>query len=335
MTPEELHQFIMELSLIDFTLGVATALGLISLSKLIFGAVRFVWSNSLRPPKDLAKTYGSWALITGGANGIGQALSFQLASKGLNLIILDRDQAQLETATKMLHEEFGTRVEVRGIAVDLNRLKKDDIIKAIREGIEGLDVGILINNAGVAYMYPTFLHEVTPDVVESLLNVNAGAATWATMAVLPSMMRRKRGAIVNIGSASAHVLDAYPLVSIYGATKAYVEHFSKSTSVEYKRYGIDVQCQAPIFVATKMTRRRKGSLLVPTPKTWSEASVRWIGYDEVCVPYWPHYVLSLMGKFLPSLILNWYFMRLNLHLRDLYSKKVNGASRAEDSKKNP
>ncbi|CAM8885945.1 unnamed protein product [Rhodiola kirilowii] len=204
----------------DLVLGVATALGLFSLSKLILGFLKFVWVNFLRPPKDLVKIYGSWALVTGGTNGIGQALAFQLASKGLNLIIVGRDSAQLETTTRMLQKEFKERVEVRCILMDLNELKKDEIVRRIREGIEGLDVGVLINNAGTAYTFPKFLHEVSPDVVECVMNVNAGAVTWVTMAVLPSMMRKKRGAIVNIGSSSAHVLDAFPLVSIYGATKA-------------------------------------------------------------------------------------------------------------------
>uniref|UniRef100_A0A7N0T9I7 NAD(P)-binding protein n=1 Tax=Kalanchoe fedtschenkoi TaxID=63787 RepID=A0A7N0T9I7_KALFE len=247
-----------------FAVGVATALGLFSLSKFILGAVKFGWVTFLRPPKDLVKTYGSWALVTGGANGIGRAFAFQLASKGLSLILLDRDQAQLEA---------------------------------------------------------------DPDATESVLNVNAGAPTWATMAVLPSMMKKKRGAIVNMGSASAHVLDAYPLVSIYGATKAYIEHFSKSISIEYGRYGIDVQCQAPSYIATKMTRRKQGSLLVPTAETWCQASVRWIGYDTVCSPYWPHYLMSLLYRMIPNFVLDWYFMRSNLQARDFYMKK--DADRAE------
>ncbi|CAM8885828.1 unnamed protein product [Rhodiola kirilowii] len=318
----------------DLVLRVATAIGLFSLSKLILGFLKFVWVNFLRPPKDLVKTYGSWALITGGANGIGQALAFQLASKGLNLIIVDCDKAQLETTTRLLHEEFRERVEVR---MDLNELKMDEIVRRIRECIEGLDVGVLINNAGTAYTYPKFLHEVTMDVVECIINVNAAAVTCVTTAVLPSMMRKKRGAIVNIGSCSAHVLDAYPLVSIYGATKAYVEHFSKSTSVEYKRFGIDVQCQAPLFISTKMTRRRKGSLIMPTPKAWSKASIRWIGYDDICVPYWPHYVMAILGKTMtPTSILNWYMMQFNMSMREYYSKK-DGVKIVDDfnGKKNP
>ncbi|CAM8885827.1 unnamed protein product [Rhodiola kirilowii] len=115
----------------DLVLGVATALGLFSLSKLILGFLKFVWVNFLRPPKDLVKIYGSWALVTGGTNGIGQALAFQLASKGLNLIIVGRDSAQLETTTRMLQKEFKERVEVRCILMDLNELKKDEIVRRI------------------------------------------------------------------------------------------------------------------------------------------------------------------------------------------------------------
>lgn len=166
----------------------------------------------------------------------GQALVFQLASKGLNLIILDRDETQLQNTAKTLRDKYGEKVVVKFILMDLNKLNKDEIVNEIRQQIEGLDVGVVINCAGTAYEYPRFLHEVNRDVVECIINVNASALTWVTMAVLPSMMRRKRGVIVNIGSCSAHMLDAYPLVSIYGATKALVHLLLALNFLSFVKY---------------------------------------------------------------------------------------------------
>lgn len=80
--------------------------------------------------------------------------------------------------------------------------------------------------------------------------------------------------------------------------------FSRSIYVEYKEKGIDVQCQIPLFVATKMSEMRS-SLFIPSPEEYSRASVRWIGYEHICQPYWAH---SLQGWFttaLPDWVSNW------------------------------
>ena len=76
--------------------------------------------------------------------------------------------------------------------------------------------------------------------------------------VLGGMRARRRGAVINIGSGSSSVIPTCPLLSVYAATKAYVDFFSQSLAEEYRRYGIVVQNQAPMFVATKMSKIRWG-----------------------------------------------------------------------------
>ncbi|CAM8885940.1 unnamed protein product [Rhodiola kirilowii] len=66
----------------DLMLGLATTLGLISISKLVLDLLNFVWVRFLRPPKDLVKTYGSWAVVTGATDGIGQAMAFSTGLQG-------------------------------------------------------------------------------------------------------------------------------------------------------------------------------------------------------------------------------------------------------------
>jgi short-subunit dehydrogenase len=73
--------------------------------------------------------------------------------------------------------------------------------------------------------------------------------------VLPGMKARRRGLIVNLGSGSGH-LPACPLLAVYAGSKAYVDQFSRSLDAEYRQYGIAVQCQAPFFVATKLSKIR-------------------------------------------------------------------------------
>ncbi|KAK1383901.1 hypothetical protein POM88_021636 [Heracleum sosnowskyi] len=82
-----------------------------------------------------------------------------------------------------------------------------------------------------------------------------------------------------------------------------VDQFSKSLYVEYKKSGIDVQCQVPCYIATKMASIRKSSFLVPSPDGYVRAALRWIGYEHQCTPYWPHSVLWALANFTPEFIL--------------------------------
>ncbi|CAL5421213.1 unnamed protein product [Camellia sinensis] len=113
---------------------------------------------------------------------------------------------------------------------------------SIGEEIEGLDVGVLINNTGLAYPFARFFHEVDLGLMKSVVGVNIVGATWVSDC--SCMLKKKKGAIVNIGSGSSGAaVSSYPLYTIYAATKAYIELFSRCISLEYKQHGIDVQCQ--------------------------------------------------------------------------------------------
>ncbi|KAM5568045.1 very-long-chain 3-oxoacyl-CoA reductase 1-like [Rosa sericea] len=267
----------------------ASCIGFISVCKAFINFVRWVWVMFLRPPKNL-KDYGSWAIVTGSAQGIGKVLALELASKGLNLVLIDKNHSALEATSNEIHGEFGGKVEIKNMVIDLAKLSGEEIAKAIEEGIKGLDVGVLINNAGIAYPYARFFHEVDLELMENIIKVNLGAATWVTRAVLPGMLKKKKGAIVNIGSSSAN-LPSFPLYTLYSTTKAYISMFSRCISLEYKQQGIDIQCQTPLFVATRLTKHVKGpSWLMASPEKFSKASVRWIGYEPLCNPYWWHSV---------------------------------------------
>ncbi|KAH7570407.1 hypothetical protein JRO89_XS05G0102400 [Xanthoceras sorbifolium] len=244
----------------------------------------------LRPPKNL-RDYGSWAVVTGSTDGIGKALAFELAEKGLNLVLVGRNPSKLEATSNEIHETMISderEVEIRTLVVDMEKSSGEEIARAVEEGIEGLDVGVLVNNAGVAYPYARFFHEVDVELMESVLKVNVDGPTWVTKAVIPVMLKKKKGAIVNIGSGSSVIVPSYPLYAIYAATKAYLAMFSRSIYMEYKEKGIDVQCQIPLFVATKMTKFKRSTFFIPSPKMYSKASIRWIGYEHLCLPYWTH-----------------------------------------------
>ncbi|KAK5838863.1 very-long-chain 3-oxoacyl-CoA reductase 1-like [Gossypium arboreum] len=301
----------------DFMLiFVISCLGFISLCKPILGFIKWVWVMFLRPPKNLKHHYGSWAIVTGCTDGIGKALAFQLASKGLNLVLVGRNPLKLVATTDAILENFGAQVGTRNVVIDLAKTSGEEISKTMEDAIEGLDIGVLVNNAGLAYEGARFLHEVDSEVAESIIKVNIVAATWITKAVVPIMAKKKKGAIVNVGSGSYGGFCSYPLYTIYAATKAYLTMFSRSINLEYKKIGIDIQCQVPLFVATKMTKFKTSSLFIPSAEMFSKASLRWVGHDEhLCVPYWPHSLQCFVLNALPDSLKDPYIFHYFLGMR--------------------
>ncbi|CAI0627198.1 unnamed protein product [Linum tenue] len=215
-------------------------LGSLTALKFSFALLQWVYVNFLRQGKNLKK-YGSWAVVTGATDGIGKGFAFQLARKGINLVIVGRNPDKLKEVSDSITAKYG-KVEVKTVVVDFSG-DIDSGVTRIKETIEGLDVGVLINNVGVSYPYARFFHEVDAELLRNLIKVNVEGTTKVTQAVLPVMLKRKKGAIVNIGSGAAIVIPSDPLYAVYAATKAYIDQFSRCLYVEYKKSGIDVQCQ--------------------------------------------------------------------------------------------
>lgn len=253
--------------------------------------LKWAWSVFLRAPKD-PRDYGSWAVITGCTDGIGRALAFQLASKGLNLVLVGRNLQKLEATSDEIRKSHGGQIGIRSVIIDLAKLSGREVETKMRQGIEGLDVGLLINNAGMANSYATYFHDQDVANVDDIIKVNMSGATWVARAVLPGMLSKRKGAIVNIGSGSSVVVPSFPLATVYAASKAYIAMLSRSMSLEYQHHGIDVQCQIPLVVATKMPGIAKPSLFIPSPEEYSKASIRWLGRDHLCSPYWAHAIQS-------------------------------------------
>lgn len=196
---------------------VLFAVGLFTFLRFALVFLTWVYVNFLRAPKNLKK-YGSWALVTGPTDGIGKSFAFELARKGLNLVLVGRSPEKLKDVSDSIRAKFG-KTEVRTVVVDFAG-DLDDGVKRIREAIEGIDVGVVVNNVGISYPYARFFHEVDEELLENLIKVNVVGTTKVTQAVLPGMLKRKKGAIVNIGSGAAIVIPSDPLYAVYAATKA-------------------------------------------------------------------------------------------------------------------
>nr|QEX51364.1 very-long-chain 3-oxoacyl-CoA reductase 1-like isoform X1 [Cymbidium ensifolium] len=288
------------------------ALGLLSILKASIAALWWLFVSFIRPGKNL-KRYGSWTIVTGATDGIGRTLAFQLAHRGLNLVLVGRNPDKLVGVSAAIRDKYPD-VRVETVLIDF----ASDLVEGVarlKKVIEGMDIGILVNNAGISYPYAKYLHEVDEDLIKDLIQVNVEGLTRVTHAVLPGMVERKRGAILNVGSGSSTVIPSEPLYAIYAASKAYVDQFSKCLYVEYKDKGIDVQCQVPLYVATKMASIRRSSFFVPSPDTFARAALRQIGYEPRCTPYWPHSLVWMLVSMFPVALFDRWRLGFCLRIR--------------------
>ncbi|XP_044957998.1 very-long-chain 3-oxoacyl-CoA reductase 1-like [Hordeum vulgare subsp. vulgare] len=290
----------------------------------------------LRRPKDLRRRYGAWAVVTGPTSGIGRSVALELASRGLNLVLVDLSAANLKEISHTVRSRHA--VQTKTVVFDLSLVSTaqgDEAMRRLREAVAGLDVGVLVNNAGVAKPGAVYLHEPDVEAWVRMVRVNLWAVTEVTAAVLPGMVERGRGAVINMGSASSEAIPSFPLYTIYGATKRYVAQFSRSLYVEYRSKGIDVQCQAPFYVATKMVSmlaktgwagRLSMFLIAPTPDAYARAAVRWIGHGPpLCTPNLGHQLMWCLAAILPDFVHDWLRMHEHLQHRALAQR---GYSRA-------
>lgn len=230
------------------------------------------------------------------------------------------------------------KVEVRTVAIDFSNF--DAKARAtVTDAINGLDVGVLINNVGISYPFTKYFHELNEENVEQLMTLNVNSTTWMTKIVIPGMVERKRGAIVNIGSGesfcssliscfpinftffSAAGVTVSPLLAQYGAAKSYIAMFSKALHAEYSKFNIHVQCQVPLFVTTKLAKIRNSSLFVPTPNGYARAAVRAIGYEPLTSPYWSHALQMWLMDRLPEDIVTRLTFNMHLDIRKKGLKK--------------
>lgn len=188
----------------------------------------------------------SLALVTGASSGIGEALAYLLANKGIDLILHGRNTESLERVKK----QIGGKVKVEWMTADLAH---SDERQKVAEVIRAKKPNLVINNAG----FGLFGSALESDVARQfeIAEVNAMAVLELTL-VAAQMMKgaELQGVILNVSS-SAGELPISPGFAVYSASKAFVNKFSQSLDFELKGSGIRVLASAPGFVNTNFSKR--------------------------------------------------------------------------------
>ena len=175
--------------------------------------------------------YGPWALITGASRGIGAEFARQLAGRGLNIILIATNADLLQAQADSIKNDCG--VEVKTIVLDLSR---EDILQEITPVTDSLEIGLLVNNAGLSKVAP-FLN-LTLDQLVKQLHVNVRAGLILAHHFGRRMVERRHGGIIFLSSGSAMSGTAY--CANYAGTKAYNLIIAESLWYELGRYGVDV-----------------------------------------------------------------------------------------------
>jgi len=265
------------------------------IAKVLYAVGNFVYVYFFRPTQNLKK-YGQWAVVTGSTDGIGKAIAEEFASLGLNLVLISRTQAKLDQDAKDFSAKY--KIQTKVVAVDFSSTDAK-LLDGVRDTLRGLDVGILVNNVGMSYDHAEFFHELDQKKIDDLIRINIDGTVNMTYLVLPGMLERKRGAIINLSSASSVVNE--PLYAIYSATKAFVNNFSYALHYEYKGKGVHVQSQIPAFVTTKLSKLRSTSFFICSPRAYAKAFVNKIGYEPLIFSYFSHalQIETLLGLPIP------------------------------------
>jgi len=248
---------------------------------------------------------GKNAVLTGGSQGIGPYIARALASEGVNLVLAARSADKLESVAKEL-TKLGTRV----IAIPTDITDEPQRVVLLKRAAAELgQIDILVNNAGVVY-YSRFSRQEKAEMVQDI-EINLMAPLFLTREVLPDMLERGTGHIVNIASLAGK--KGIPYEAVYSASKAGLIEWSNALRLELEGTGVDVSVVCPVYVS-KVGMFAVHGLPAPrlagssTPEGVANAVIKALkkNLQEVLVrpgPTRPLYALNALSPRLGNLIL--------------------------------
>lgn len=245
---------------------------------------------------------GNWALVTGASDGIGKEFALQLARAGFNLLLVSRTEAKLGA----LADEISSKnpaVQTKILAMDFAR-NNDEDYERLKTLVNELDIAVLVNNVGRSHSIPVPFVLTPEDELSDIVNINCLGTLRVTQLVAPGMAQRRRGLILTMGSFGG--LIPTPLLATYSGSKAFLQHWSTALGSELEPYGVQVELVQAHLITSAMSKIRKPTVTIPTPRAFVKSVLSKIGrhggspsYTFSSSPYWSH---GLMAWFLTCIM---------------------------------
>lgn len=239
--------------------------GLIRLAKWVYR-----WSTE----EDLTRyrSVAQWAVITGCTDGIGLEFARQLRRRGFNLILVSRSQDKLDNLKEELIS-YTAAVPTAGIVtlqMDFSQSYDEGRVKAV---IGRRCISILINNVGVGYEKNMPFSSLSASKLTQIVQVNITSTLLFTQSILP-LMSAGKGLVVNVSSGSS--LAPCPYMSVYAASKAFLNAWSNDMALEYEGR-IVFQLYTPYYITSKLSHFTKATMTIPSPAHWVATALTQMG----------------------------------------------------------
>jgi len=216
------------------------------------------------------ETYGEWAVVTGASSGVGKEMVYQIASKGINVVLVARRQELMDEIAKELEENH--QIETKVVVVDFS---KDDAIDKLIAQTQGLEVGILVNNVGYA-LTGEFSENSLEDEL-ALLNVNVKTPMVLAHHYSKQMKERQKGGIIFVSSIMAFGASAN--WASYNASKSHNLLLAEGMGEELRKYGVNVIALTPGSIKSGFGERSdtKAMLGALSPKRVAKCGLWMLG----------------------------------------------------------
>lgn len=242
----------------------------------------------------LLNKYGKWAIITGASSGLGEEFCRQLANLNFNLIMIARRKERL----KLLKSELLAKYSIEILIIESD-LTQPNFIELIKEATLGLDIGLLINNAGFA-ITGNFLENNINDELK-MLDIHCRAPLILSHHFGQLMLKRKHSGIINVSSVTGFI--AMPSRVNYSAAKAFSLYSSEGLWFELKANGIDVLTLAPGAIKTEFGSiagtRNSGMDTIKVAKI----GLNNLGKKSLVIPGFTNKIVVIVTRFIPRQLL--------------------------------
>lgn len=236
-----------------------------------------------------------WALVTGASSGIGAEFATQLAARGMHLILVARRADLMQELAQNLNTRHGTNCHI--VTIDLSTVDAGrKLIEEVRR--LGVQVELLVNNAGVGMVGD--IETTSPDAIRQMLSLNILTSTDLTYHLLPGMLERGHGAIINVSSAAAFQPVAF--MAAYAASKSFLLHFSEALWAEARSRGVTIVALCPgvtrtdFFSIAGVPGWLEKHTSMPPAKVVRAAIRTMEKRRQFVVPGWKNYLLTILVR---------------------------------------